>query len=230
MTWGADTLKRANDVIARYPQKRSAVMPLLYLAMKEDGRLTDDGMRQVAELTGLTPAQIQSVASFYVMYKTEAQGKYLVSVCSSISCFLLGADEILHAVEHAAGVPAGEADDEIGVEHAECIGACGGAPACLVNFELVEGLTPEKAGEMIEWLRNAKPEVINADELQTLFGGRRSFDWAIKEENGAIGPFPAFPPFGTAADNTDALEPGRVGTPVGGKVPPPVGGGRGAEQ
>ena len=153
MTWGADTLKRADDVIARYPQKRSAVMPLLYMAMKEDGRLTDEGMRQVAELTGLTPAQIQSVASFYVMYKTEAQGKYLVSVCSSISCFLLGADEVLHAVEQAAGVPAGEADDEIGVEHAECIGACGGAPACLVNFELVEGLTPEKAGVMIEWLR-----------------------------------------------------------------------------
>jgi NADH:ubiquinone oxidoreductase subunit E len=152
VTWGADTLKRASDLIARYPQKRSAVMPLLYMAMKEDGRLTDDGMRQVAELTGLTPAQVQSVASFYVMYKTEAQGHYLVSVCSSISCFLLGADEILHAVEQAAGVPAGEADDEIGVEHAECIGACGGAPACLVNFELVEGLTPEKAGEMIEWL------------------------------------------------------------------------------
>jgi NADH:ubiquinone oxidoreductase subunit E len=228
MTWGADTLKRANDVIARYPQKRSAVMPLLYMAMKEDGRLTDEGMRQVAELTGLTPAQIQSVASFYVMYKTEAQGKYLVSVCSSISCFLLGADEILHAVEQAAGVPAAEADDEIGVEHAECIGACGGAPACLVNFELVEGLTPEKAGEMIEWLRNAKPEVINADELQTLFGGRRSFDWAIREENGAIGPFPAFPPLGTAADNTAALEPGRVGLPGEGNVLP-AGGERGAQ-
>lgn len=212
MTWPADTLARANDIIARYPKKRSAVMPLLYMAMKEDGRLTDDGMRQVAELTGLTPAQVQSVASFYVMYKTEAQGKYLVSVCSSISCFLLGADDVLHAVEQAAGVPAGEADDEIGVEHAECIGACGGAPACLVNYELVEGLTPEKAAEMIAWLRNAKPEVINADELQTLFGGQRSFDWAIKEDNGAIGPFPAFPVFGTAAENTDALEPGRLAT------------------
>lgn len=65
---------------------------------------------------------------------------------------------------------------------------------------------------MIAWLRNAKPEVINADELQTLFGGQRSFDWAIKEDNGAIGPFPAFPVFGTAAENTDALEPGRLAT------------------
>jgi NADH:ubiquinone oxidoreductase subunit E len=212
MTWAPDTLQRAEDLISRYPQKRSAVMPLLYMAMKEEGRLSEEGMRRVGELTGLTPAQVQSVASFYVMYKTESQGKYLVSVCASISCFLLGADEILHAVEQAAGVPAGEADDEIGVEHAECIGACGGAPACLVNYELVEGLTPEKVREMIEWLRNAKPEVINADELQALFGGRTSFDWAIKEENGAIGPYPAFPPFGTAALNTGALEPGRLAT------------------
>ena len=212
VSWSQETLRRAYDVIARYPQKRSAVMPLLYMAMREEGRLSDDGMRQVAELTGLTPAQVQSVASFYVMYKTESQGKYLVSVCSSISCFLLGADDVLHAVERAAGIPAGEADDEIGVEHAECVGACGGAPACLVNYELVEGLTPEKAGEVIEWLRKAKPEVINADELQTLFGGQRSFDWAIKEDNGAIGPYPAFPPFGTAAHNTDALESGRLAT------------------
>jgi NADH-quinone oxidoreductase subunit E len=195
--------------VARYPEARSAVMPLLYLAMSEEGHLTADGMRQVAELTGVTPAQVQSTASFYNMFHREAKGRYLVSVCTSISCFLLGADDVMSAVESESGVPAGEADDEIGVEHAECIGACGGAPACLVNYELVEGLTPEKAKELVAWLRSAKPEVINADELQALFGGRTSFDWAIKEENGAVGPYPAFGPFGTAAENTDALEPGR---------------------
>jgi NADH-quinone oxidoreductase subunit E len=209
MAWSEDTLARAHDLVARYPEARSAVMPLLYLAMSEDGHLTADGMRQVAELTGVTPAQVQSTASFYNMFHREAKGRYLVSVCTSISCFLLGADDVMSAVESESGVPAGEADDEIGVEHAECIGACGGAPACLVNYELVEGLTPEKAKELVAWLRSAKPEVINADELQTLFGGRTSFDWAIKEENGAVGPYPAFGPFGTAAENTDALEPGR---------------------
>ena len=88
MTWTQETFDRAQDIIARYPHKRSAVMPLLYMAMREDGRLTEDGMRTVARLTGLTPAQVQSVASFYVMYKTEAQGKYLVSVCSSISSMM----------------------------------------------------------------------------------------------------------------------------------------------
>jgi NADH-quinone oxidoreductase subunit E len=210
MSWPKATLKRAHDVIARYPEKRSAVMPLLFMSMQVDGYLTDDGMEFVAGLLDLTPAQVKSAATFYNMYKTEEKGKYLVSVCSSISCYLLGADQVLASVEAESGVPAGESDGEVAVEHAECIGACGGAPALLVNYELVEGVTPTKAGELIKWLREAKPDTVNTDEMQMLFGGKTSFDWAIKEENGAVGPYPAFPVFGTAADNTDALEPGRV--------------------
>ena len=209
MSWPEATLKRAHDVIARYPEKRSAVMPLLYMSMQVDGHLTDEGMEFIAGLLDLTPAQVKSAATFYNMYKTEETGKYLVSVCSSISCYLLGADEVLATVESESGVPAGESDGEVAVEHAECIGACGGAPALLVNYELVEGVTPAKAGELINWLRDAKPAAVNTDEMQALFGGKTSFDWAIKEENGAVGPYPAFPVFGTAAHNTDALEPGR---------------------
>ena len=70
-------------------------------------------------------------------------------------------------------------------------------------------LTSDKAREMVKWLRTGKPDSINGDELQTLFGGVTSFDWAIKEENAAVGPYPAFPVFGTAVENTGALEPGR---------------------
>ncbi len=209
MSWSAESVARAEQIVLRYPEKRSAVMPLLYIAMKEDGYLSDEGMSIVAGMTGLTAAQVQSVATFYVMYKTEPKGKYLISVCTSISCFLMGGDDVLHAIEDAAGTPAGETDGTIAVEHAECVGACGGAPACLINYELVEGLTPAKGRELVEWLRKALPDVINGDEMQTLFGGQRSFDWAIKETNGAIGPYPAFPVFGTAAENTSALEPGR---------------------
>lgn len=210
MSWSKETLERADAIIARYPQKRSAVMPLLYMAMAEDGYLTDEGMLQVAELTDITPAQVQSVASFYVMYKREPKGKFLVSMCTSISCFIMGADDVLSALEQASGIPAGETDGTIAIEHAECIGACGGAPACLVNYELIEGLTPEKAGDLIAWLRNGEPEVINTDELQALFGTKTSFDWAIKETNGAVGPFPAFGPLGTAAENSPAFEEGRA--------------------
>ena len=197
--WSETTLQRAQEIISRYPEKRSAVMHLLYLAMAEEGWLTDRGMEQVGLLLDMTPAQVQSVASFYTMYKRRPTGRYLVSVCTSISCMLLGSDDVMHAVEDESGVPHDETDPEgvVSVEHAECLGACGGAPAVQVNYELIEGVTPDKARELIRWLRASSPEVVNADEMQELFGGRRSFDWAIPADSGAIGPYPAFGPLGT---------------------------------
>lgn len=197
--WSEETQVRAKEIISRYPEKRSAVMPLLYLAMAEDGYLTDEGMEEVSLWVGITPAQVRSVASFYTMYKREKTGRYLVSCCTSISCMLLGGDDILHAVEDESGVPHGETDDEglLSVEHVECIGACGGAPAVQVNYELIEGVTSEKARDLVNWLRSARPEVVNTDEMQELFGGVRSFDWAVSEVDGAIGPYPAFQPLGT---------------------------------
>jgi NADH:ubiquinone oxidoreductase subunit E len=199
--WRQKTRERARQIIATYPEKRSAVMPLLYLAMAEDGYLTEEGMAEVADQVGITPAQVLSAASFYTMYKREPTGKYLISCCTSISCMLLGGDDVLHAVEDEAGVPHGETDSAgvLSVEHAECIGACGGAPALQVNYELVEGVTPEKARQLVQWLRTAHPDVIGTDELQNLFGGNPSFDWAIREDLGAVGPYPAFSPLGTAA-------------------------------
>ncbi len=203
--WSEATQERAREIIARYPEKRSAVMPLLYLAMAEDGHLTEEGMEEVAEWCGITPAQVQSVASFYTMYKRERTGRYLISCCTSISCMLLGGDDVLHAVEDRSGVPHGETDEEglISVEHVECIGACGGAPAVQVNYELIEGITPDKARDLVDWLTNARPQVVNGDEMQSLFGGVRSFDWAITEGSGAVGPYPAFQPLGTVGSEVE---------------------------
>jgi NADH-quinone oxidoreductase subunit F len=197
--WTEATRDRARQIISRYPEKRSAVMPLLYLAMSEEGHLTDAGMEEGAAWCEITPAQVQSVASFYTMYKRERTGRFLISCCTSISCMLLGGDDVLHAVEDESGVPHGETDEAglLSVEHVECIGACGGAPAVQVNYELIEGVTPEKARELVRWLEKAKPEVVNTDEMQQLFGGPRSFDWGVTEEDGAIGPYPAFQPLGT---------------------------------
>jgi len=202
--WSEATQSRAKEILAKYPEKRSAVMPLLYLAMAEEGWLTEEGMAEVAEWVGITPAQVQSVASFYTMYKRERTGKYLVSLCTSISCMLLGSDDVLAAIEDESGVPHGETDTEglISVEHAECIGACGGAVACQVNYELIEGITPEKGRELIRWLKKARPAAVNTDEMQELFGGRRSFDWALPSDVGAAGPYPAFEPYGTATEDT----------------------------
>ena len=195
-------MERARSIIGRYPEKRSAVMPLLYLAQHEEGRLTDDGMRLVAELTDLTAAQVQAVATFYTMYKRDDVGRYLVSVCTSISCMLLGGEDVLAAIEDESGVPDGETGDDglVSVEHVECIGACGGAPAVQVNYELVEGVTPENGRKLCRWLLDGRPRVVTGDEMQELFGGQRSFDWGPAERDGAVGPVPAFGPYGTAEE------------------------------
>jgi NADH:ubiquinone oxidoreductase subunit E len=198
--WSAESRRRAVEILSRYPEKRSAVMPLLYISMLENAYVTEEGMRQVGVLTGLSPAQVQSVASFYTMYKREPVGKYLVGVCTSISCFLRGADDVLAAIEDESGVPDGETghDGVLSVEHVECNGACGGAPVVLVNWEMVESVTPDKARELVRWLRDGQPDVVNTEEMQSLFGGERSFDWGVEERDGAVLPIPAFGPYGSA--------------------------------
>lgn len=199
--WSPANQERADAILASYPEPRSAIMPLLYIASLEHSFVSDDAMREVAELVGITPAQVQSVASFYTMFKREEVGHYLVSVCTSISCHLLGGDDILEAVAGAADGADHDADDVvISVERAECIGACGGAPAIQVNYETVEGLTAAKATALVEWLSGSRPKVVLADDMQQLFGGQRSFDWGPTEPEGAIGPVPAFEPFGSARE------------------------------
>ncbi len=200
-SWSPANRERAATLLATYPEKRSAVMPLLYLAALEHGHVVDAAMHEVAELTGLTPAQVQSVASFYTMYKRADVGRYLISVCTSISCYLMGGDEVLAAIEDATRTLDGETSDDgvFSVEHVECIGACGGAPAVQVNYELVEGLHPDKALTMCQWLKKAKPEVVMGDELQEKFGDQISFDWGPAEPEGAVAPVPAFGPYGSAA-------------------------------
>lgn len=202
MSWSAENQQRANDVIARYPDRRSAIMPLLFIASLEHGFVSEDAMREVAEMTGVTPAQVQAVASFYSMYRRSPVGKYVISVCTSISCWLSGADDVLQAIADEANVLDGETaeDGSITVEHVECGGACGGAPAVCVNWELIEGVDPDRGRALVRWLRDAEPEIVSADEMQLLFGSTRSFDWAIPEPEGAIAPLPAFAPYGTAGD------------------------------
>jgi NADH-quinone oxidoreductase subunit E len=200
--WSRENQSRAEAILDSYPESRSALMPLLYVASLEHDYVSPEAMREVAALTGITAAQVLSVASFYTMYKRDGVGDYLVSVCTSIACFLRKADDVLEAVEAATGVASGETteDGSISVEHVECIGACGGAPAVQVNYETIEGLTPDKATALIKWLADTSPAVVLADEMQQLFGGQQSFDWGPKESVGAVRPVPAFGPLGSARE------------------------------
>jgi NADH:ubiquinone oxidoreductase subunit E len=155
-------------------------------------------MKEVAARIGVTSAQVLAVASFYTMFKREA-GRHVVSVCRSIACHLLDSQAVIDAVADESGVPPGETADDgsLTVEAVECIGACGGAPAIQVDYEMVEGLTPDKARELVRWLLDEQPDLVRSDEMQERFGGQRSFDWGPEDPAAAMGPYPAFVPFGT---------------------------------
>ena len=202
MSWEKELLDKANEIIELYPEKRSALGPLLYLAQEKDGYISNDSIVQISNLVGITEVQVKSVASFYSMYKEEQTGKYLLSVCKSISCEINDSRSVIDSVKNFTGLENYETDNDkvFTFEEVECIGACGGAPAVQVNYETVEGLTPEKSLQMCEWLKEERPEIVVADELQEKFGGVKSFDWAIKDNTGSSYSVPGFQNIGTAKE------------------------------
>lgn len=141
-------LVRAKEIVARYPQPKSAILPLAHLAQDQDGGLSSEAVEEIARLVGVTPAQVQATTSFYTMFKREPCGRLLVSVCTNVSCLVNGGPEVL---EHLRRCYA-DADD-VTVEEVECIAACGGAPSMQVNYEYHERLTPAGAEELVEEYR-----------------------------------------------------------------------------
>ncbi|HVW31917.1 MAG TPA: NAD(P)H-dependent oxidoreductase subunit E [Acidimicrobiia bacterium] len=138
-------IEKADEILARYPVKRSALMPLLYEVQERDGYVTEAGMEEVAECIGLTPAEVLGVCSFYSMFKRSPQGKLLVSVCTSVSCMVNGGEEL-----HAALRDRYADDPDVTVEEVECLAADDGAPVMQVNYEFHELMTPETATQIIE--------------------------------------------------------------------------------
>jgi len=155
MSWDKKLLTQANKIIKQYPQKRSALGPLLHLAQSKDGYISDDSIEVISELVGITEVQVKSVSTFYSMYKQEPTGKYLVSVCKSISCEINNSSDVIKRVQEITGLNNNETDEEgmFTFEKVECIGACGGAPAIQINYETVEGMTPENTENLFNWLK-----------------------------------------------------------------------------
>ena len=204
MSWEKELVEKAYEIIELYPEKRSALGPLLYLAQEKDGHISNDSIVEISNLIGITEVQVKSVASFYSMYKEEQTGKYLLSVCKSISCEINDSRSVINSVKDFTGLENYETDSDkvFTFEEVECIGACGGAPAVQVNYETVEGLTPEKSIQMCEWLKEERPDVIVAEEPQDKFGGIKSFDWAIKDNTGSSYSVPGFQNIGTAKEKS----------------------------
>ena len=148
------TLTRAEELIARYPQRRSALLPILFLLQAEDGYVSPAGVAQVAGLLGLTKAEVGAVATFYTMFRRRPVGKYLVSVCKTLPCELRGSRDISEAMARRLDVPLGGTDEGgmVTVEEVECLAACDGAPVVQVNTENYERLSTSEALELLEAL------------------------------------------------------------------------------
>ncbi|MEJ2868456.1 NADH-quinone oxidoreductase subunit NuoE [Actinomycetospora sp. OC33-EN08] len=148
--------ERAGAIVARYPEPRSALLPLLHLVQYVEGHVSRAGVAFCADVLDITPAEVSAVATFYTMYKREPVGEHLVSVCTNTLCAALGGDDIYAAVrERLGGIGHEETSGEAGtpgsltIEHAECLAACDLAPVLTVNYEFFDRQTVDSALEII---------------------------------------------------------------------------------
>jgi NADH-quinone oxidoreductase E subunit len=147
---------RIQKVAAKYPQRRSAVMPALRLAQEAHGGWLPPGaLREVADALDLTPADVQAVATFYDMFNVEPVGRHLVEVCTNLSCALAGAKQVVDALEVELGISPGETSDdgEVTFRLIECAGGCGYAPVVVVDHWYREPTRPEDVPRLVEELR-----------------------------------------------------------------------------
>ncbi|MEX1130019.1 MAG: NAD(P)H-dependent oxidoreductase subunit E, partial [Vicinamibacterales bacterium] len=147
-----------DDLLTKYPpeRKRSAVLAALYLVQEQQGYLTGNGMRHIAPLLDLTPAEVEDVATYYVMFYTEKVGTYVLQVCRTLSCALNGAERVTEALSEKLGIRVGETDPSgmFTLLEFECLGACDRAPVVMVNNELWhECLKPEDAGTLVDEIK-----------------------------------------------------------------------------
>ena len=149
----------AKQIIDRYPNKRSALLPLLHLVQAQDSYLTPAGFEFCGEQLGLTGAEVSAVASFYTMYRRGPTGDFLVGVCTNTLCAVMGGDAIFDSLKEHLGVGNDEttADGSVTLQHIECNAACDFAPVVMVNWEFFDNQTPESARELADSLRAGAP-------------------------------------------------------------------------
>jgi NADH-quinone oxidoreductase subunit E len=145
----------ASEIISRYPRPRSALIPLLHLAQEQDGYVSNEAMEHLAELVGTTPAEVLGTCSFYEMFKREPVGRYLINVCTNISCQLNGGEELLARAVEILGIrPGGTTEDGMfTLEDVECIAACTEAPCLQVNYRYAGRVDTGALERLIDELR-----------------------------------------------------------------------------
>jgi NADH-quinone oxidoreductase subunit E len=188
------TRAELEEIAARYPHKRSGLLPMLHLVQSVSGQITPEGIEVCAEILEISPAEVSGVATFYTMYKRRPVGDYHVGVCTNTLCAIMGGDLIFERLKDHLDVGNDEAteDGTITLEHVECNAACDYAPVMMVNWEFMDNQTPESAVQVVDDLRAGKevrstrgPKVVTWREAERVLAG---FPDDLADEGPAAGP------------------------------------------
>ena len=152
-------LEIMNSIIARYPRKRSAIMPLLHYVQSVAGYVTNSGIEMIADLLEIETAEVSAVSTFYTQYKRKPVGEYHVGVCTNTLCAIMGGDAIFSALKEHLGVENDcvTADGKVSLEHIECNAACDYAPVVMANWEFYDNQTVESAKTLVDGARAGNP-------------------------------------------------------------------------
>ena len=152
MQYSPELEQRFQRLVNQYPWKRSALIPLLLYAQDEVGYLSDEVVTDISKRVDLTELEVRNVISYYSLLRTKPAGKYVIQVCTNISCMLRGAAEVFDHCRQRLGVDHKEvtSDGTFSLEEVECIGACSWAPAVQVNYDFHLDVTPEKMGTILD--------------------------------------------------------------------------------
>ncbi len=193
-TWG-----ELEGIAARYPQKRSGLLPMLHLVQAVEGQVTPAGIEACADILGISAAEVSGVATFYTMYKRRPVGDYHVGVCTNTLCAVMGGDAILERLQGHLEVGNDETAPErdgdrhtVSLEHVECNAACDYAPVMMVNWEFMDNMTPDSAVALVDDLRAGTevrstrgPALCTWREAERVLAG---FDDGLADEGPAAGP------------------------------------------
>ncbi|HET6165936.1 MAG TPA: NADH-quinone oxidoreductase subunit NuoE [Marmoricola sp.] len=193
------TRAELEEIAARYPQKRSGLLPMLHLVQSVAGQITPEGIEACAEILDISTAEVSGVATFYTMYKRRPVGDYHVGVCTNTLCAIMGGDLIFERLKDHLDVGNDETTERtaqhpnaVTLEHVECNAACDYAPVMMVNWEFMDNQTPESAVQVVDDLRSGKevrstrgPKVVTWREAERVLAG---FPDGLADEGPAAGP------------------------------------------